>query len=110
MFEDKRGRIEDLIVGPIDAVTRITTAEGAVRGNHYHQHTTQWTYVLTGKLLIKDPFSETTVKAGEMVEHPPGVPHAWRALEDTDCLVFTRGPRSGGNYDQDTYQLNEPLL
>jgi hypothetical protein len=44
------------------------------------------------------------------VKHEPGVPHAWKALEDTDCLVFTRGPRSGEDYESDTYRLEEPLL
>jgi hypothetical protein len=48
--------------------------------------------------------------AGTLVHHRPGDPHAWRALEDTDCLVFTRGPRSGENYEQDTYRLRNPLL
>ena len=33
-FEDERGVIQDLL-GQVDAVTRITTVEGAV-GNHFH--------------------------------------------------------------------------
>ena len=40
----------------------------------------------------------------------PGDPHAWKALEDSECLVFTRGPRSGENYEEDTYRLDTPLL
>jgi hypothetical protein len=45
-----------------------------------------------------------------MVEHKPGMPHAWKALEDTVCLVFTKGPRSGEGYESDTYRLDDPLL
>jgi quercetin dioxygenase-like cupin family protein len=45
-----------------------------------------------------------------MILEPKGVPHAWKALEDTTCLVFTKGPRSGDQYESDTYRLEEPLL
>jgi quercetin dioxygenase-like cupin family protein len=45
-----------------------------------------------------------------MVVEEPGVPHAWKALGDTVCLVFTRGPRSGADYESDTTRLDKPLL
>jgi hypothetical protein len=98
-YEDARGVIQDLFDGePVDAVTHITTLKGTIRGNHYHEHTTQWTLVLSGRLLIANPAMQKIV------------PHAWEAIEDASCLVFTRGPRSGENYESDTYRLDEPLL
>jgi quercetin dioxygenase-like cupin family protein len=109
-FTDDRGRIQDLIEGPIDAVTRIATVAGAVRGNHFHRYTTQWTYLLTGRLLVSHNGYERAVKAGEMFVDEPGAAHAWKAVEDTDCLVFTQGPRSGENYETDTVRLEKPLL
>jgi quercetin dioxygenase-like cupin family protein len=108
-FEDHRGVIQD-VLGRIDAVTRISTVAGAVRGNHYHEKTTQWTLVLSGRLLMASGDTVTEVGAGEVVKHPPGTPHAWRALEDTECLVFTLGPRSGEDYESDVIRLEEPLL
>jgi quercetin dioxygenase-like cupin family protein len=108
-FEDGRGKIQDLIDGPIDSVTRITTVAGAVRGNHFHKQTTQWTYVISGSLLVSNGL-ERLMGPGEIVVDRPGQPHAWKAIEDTDCLVFTRGPRSGENYEQDTFRLETPLL
>jgi quercetin dioxygenase-like cupin family protein len=111
-YEDERGVIQDLFDGgPVDAVTWITTNEGAVRGNHFHKLTTQWTYVLSGLLLVVsgDGF-KMQVGPFEAVKHEPGDPHAWKALRDTTCLVFTRGPRSGEGYESDTYRLEEPLL
>lgn len=108
-FQDERGLIHDWF-GPLDAVTHITTVKGAVRGNHLHERTTQWTFVLKGKLLIANGLTETKVGPLGMVKHNPGDPHAWMALEDTECLVFTRGPRSGENYESDTIRLEEPLL
>jgi dTDP-4-dehydrorhamnose 3,5-epimerase-like enzyme len=111
---DDRGTIEDLLEGPIDSVTEIFTRQGAVRGNHYHKETTQWTYVVSGCLRIcrcdGGVIVEVIVGADEMVKDDPGISHAWKAIEDTVCLVFTRGPRSGEGYEDDTYRLEEPLL
>lgn len=107
-FTDERGAIEDL-VGPVDCITRIFTAKGAVRGNHVHEHTTQWTFVISGVLLIASAGKREMVHPGEMVVHEPGTPHAWQALTDADCLVFTRGPR-GEDYESDTIRLKDPLL
>jgi quercetin dioxygenase-like cupin family protein len=108
-FEDDRGVIQDLITGQLTSVTRISTVAGAIRGNHVHDLTTQWTYVLSGALLMADGISEIVIGPGEIVAHHAGVPHAWKALEDTDCLVFTLGPR-GEDYESDTERLQEPLL
>jgi quercetin dioxygenase-like cupin family protein len=112
-FEDERGVIQDLF-GPLDAVTRITTKAGAVRGNHVHHQTIQWTMVLTGRMLIVTAGGGHRVSReygpGQIACERPGVPHAWKALEDTEVLVFTRGPRSGEGYESDTERLKEPLL
>lgn len=107
---DDRGSIEDLLVEPLDSVTKIWTRKGGVRGNHVHNETTQWTYVISGVLRMTDGKSEISVGPREMVVHEPGVPHAWKAEENAQCLVFTRGPRSGDNYESDTYRLEEPLF
>lgn len=109
-FEDVRGTITDLIEQPINAVTRIQTRAGAVRGNHLHELTTQWAYVITGRLVVVTASGRVTVGPGEMVVNEPGEPHAWQALEDTDCIVFACGPRAGSHYESDTIRLDEPLL
>ncbi|SRR6266487_1201123 len=120
-FEDERGVIQDLL-GPIDAVTEIFTRKGCIRGNHVHDETTQWAYVVSGRLLVaKRPWLNAHGKlyagTGENVYDPgmisceePGVAHAWKAIEDTTVLVFTKGPRSGENYESDVTRLEVPLL
>ena len=112
-YEDERGVIQD-VFGPMDAVTHITTRKGAVRGNHIHHHTIQWTLVLSGKLLVilQTPAGRQRhiYGPGELGCEPAGVPHAWKALEDTEVLVFTKGPRSGEAYETDTERLGTPLL
>lgn len=108
-FTDERGTIRDLVGD--SSVTAIHTVKGAVRGNHFHKATTQWTYVVSGCLEMSNGGRTTyDLEAGEVDTHEPGQPHAWRAREDTDCLVFTLGPRSGENYESDVYRLEEPLL
>src|ERR1700733_3318287 len=97
--EDARGIIQDLL-GPVDAVTEIVSRAGAVRGNHRHRQTVQYPYVTRGRLLVVAApegveRTERYVEAGEMITEEAGIPHAWKALEPTTVLVFTRGPRSG---------------
>ena len=107
--------IQDLFDGHPVAVTYITTRQGHVRGNHVHMHTTQWTFVVEGRLTMAKDAGDGLVKLldvepGTMVTHQPGEPHAWKALEDCGCFVFTRGPRSGQGYETDTVRLDRPLL
>ena len=114
-FEDERGVIQDLLAGPLDGVTEIFTCKGAIRGNHVHRFTTQWTYVVSGRLLVawQDEAGENhrgIYPARTLIEEKPGQPHAWQAQEDTVVLVITRGPRSGTAYESDTRRLEVPIL
>lgn len=112
-FEDHRGVIQDLL-GPVDAVTEIFTRAGSVRGNHIHLATTQYTYVRSGRLtaawIEDDGVHEKTYGPGSLITEPAGIPHAWRAETDCTVLVFTRGPRSGEGYEDDTERLKVPLI
>ena len=114
-YEDVRGVIQDLLVTPLDGVTEIRTRKNSIRGNHFHKATTQWTYFTSGRMLIVTegpghPRQEREYGPGEMACEEPGISHAWQALEDTVCLVFSRGPRTGQAYESDTYRLEVPLL
>ena len=115
-FEDGRGTIRDLLIEPIDGVTLIHTHARGVRGNHFHKFTTQWTFLVSGRLRVKtqhlfdDPGAEDVLEAGETMVSPPDEAHAWEALEDSVCVVFTSGIRTGTNYEQDTFRLKVPLI
>jgi quercetin dioxygenase-like cupin family protein len=93
----------------VDSVTRIFTARNAVRGNHIHHQTTQWTYVVAGRLLFFNGQEVFYAMPDSIVETTPGKVHAWKAIEDTVCLAFARGPR-GVDYESDTERLGEPLI
>lgn len=111
-FEDERGTITDLITGNgcVDAVTCVRTKKGAVRGNHLHKQTLQWAYVVSGKLFVSTGSEEVVAEPGDLIFNAPEEPHAWRALEDTICIVFVQGPRAGEKYESDTYRLAQPLI
>jgi quercetin dioxygenase-like cupin family protein len=115
-FEDSRGKIVDMLDNEkINAVTFISFNKGAVRGNHYHKRTIQWNYMLGGKLLVRTKKEgrkcvDYIAKKGDFFVSPRNEVHAFKALEDSAYLVFTKGPRQGKNYESDTYRCKVPIL
>ncbi len=114
VFEDDRGVITDIIEHtPCDSVAIISCVKGAIRGNHYHKESVQFTYVMSGKILALSQVPHESVEArelteGDLMESPPLERHALHALEDSLLLVITRGPRGGKQYEDDTYRI-DPL-
>lgn len=113
---DSRGAITDLLQHEtINAITVITFSKGAVRANHYHKKTYQWNYVLSGKIKLaaKTPGGakrETIMKKGDLVVTVPNESHALLAMEPSELIVFTKGPRGGKDYEKDTFRLTTPLI
>ncbi|HUO50628.1 MAG TPA: cupin domain-containing protein [Candidatus Paceibacterota bacterium] len=116
-FRDARGVIRDIIThANVDAVTLITCAKGAVRGNHYHKKTVQYDYVLSGRMLCvsKDmkngKKTRRVLKEGDLAFHPANEAHAFKALEKSTFLSLTKGPRKGNDFEKDTFRLEVPLI
>jgi len=115
-FEDARGKIIDILENePIEYVTMITSKEGAVRGNHYHQESWQFTFLISGeiKCAIQELDKEVEIaimQPGDLLVSPPNEIHTLMALKDSEFMVFTRGPRGGKNYEQDTFRIAKSLL
>ena len=115
VFEDERGNIIDILENEvIEYVTMITSKKGAVRGNHYHKESVQYTFVLKGslQLLTRMPGEEvrtTLLRTGDLAFSPPLEIHTLVAAEDSELLILTRGPRGGNNYEKDTFRLTESL-
>lgn len=115
-FADHRGEITDLIENEnINAVTLITFRRGAVRANHFHKQTTQWNYVMAGRIKLVSqmpggPIEETTMGPGDFVATGPNEAHALVGIEDSTVMVFTKGPRGGKEYESDTFRLEVPLV
>lgn len=115
-FTDDRGDIIDLIENEnINAVTMITFKKGAVRANHYHKHTYQWNYVLSGRIRLVSQMPghesvETILEKGGFAVTHPDERHDLAAMEDSELLVLTKGPRGGKEYENDTFRLEKPLI
>jgi quercetin dioxygenase-like cupin family protein len=115
-FVDARGSITDLISdGEINSVTLITFSKDAVRGNHYHERTIQWNYIISGEVLLVTQFPgesryETILKNGDLVVTREQERHALKAITESEVLIITKGPRAGTKYEQDTFRLEVPLI
>ena len=113
---DRRGDIIDLLENEaINAVTIVTFTRGAVRGNHVHKQTTQWNYVMEGRVRIVSETAEgcrheMTMQPGDLVVTDPNVAHALEGIEASKVMVFTKGPRGGKEYESDTFRLETPLI
>jgi quercetin dioxygenase-like cupin family protein len=111
---DARGAILDILTGvKIDAITIITSKKGAVRGNHYHKRTIQYTYLISGRLSYltskNGKVARRVLKPGDLVESPANETHTFVALQDSVFLSLSRGPRRGIDYEKDTYRLSKKL-
>jgi quercetin dioxygenase-like cupin family protein len=113
---DDRGVITDLIGDEgINAVTVVTFRAGAVRANHYHEHTVQWNYVMHGEVLLATQMPggeriERVLRKGDLAVTREHERHALKGLTDAEVLILTRGPRAGSQYEDDTHRLAEPLI
>lgn len=115
-FTDDRGAITDLISDDtINAVTLITFTKGAVRANHYHEHTVQWNYILSGEVLLATQMPggermERILRRGDFAVTREAERHALKGLTDAEVLILTKGPRAGSQYENDTFRLTDPLI
>lgn len=109
-FTDKRGTITDLLVTPEYSVTHITFTKDAIRGNHYHEKTTQHDFILGGNLIVKIGDKEYVATKGSMVSIPLSMPHAYKATEPSEMLSICFGVRRGQDYEKDVIRLKEPLI
>ena len=114
--QDDRGEIIDLLEDEsINAITLVTFKKGAVRGNHFHKETIQWNYVMSGKIKLVtqipgQPVLETIMKPGDFTATRENERHTLVGLEDSQVMVFTKGPRGGKEYETDTFRLDKPLV
>ena len=112
VFSDHRGDIYDIVEGVVGHVGVVTFGEGAVRGNHYHRRSTQFTYVLRGRieLLTKAidgsaPAETCVLGPGELAAVPARVVHTYRALEPAAIIDVTTLSRGESGYEDDTVRV-----
>lgn len=119
---DDRGAIRDIFVAsPKDHCSIITFKPEAVRANHFHKESTQYTYVIDGELLMATcvvdengtqtgEVDRVVIRPGDLVTHPPYHAHAFRAIKATTILAFADGIRGGKQYENDVFRLKASLV
>ena len=114
-FTDARGTITDIFYKRnINHGCIITNEPGAVRGNHYHKHTTQFTYVLSGTLHYysrpvdsNEPADSIVAGPGSFIISLPMEVHGMKAGEEgCTFIAFAEGPRGGEDYESDTVRVD----
>lgn len=109
---DDRGFILDILNKPVSHIGLITFREGVVRAKHYHIESVQYDYIISGtlKLVVCLPDGsqkeEHILEAGMTTEIPPGVVHAYKALEDSMMLDITTLSREDQGYETDTVRVD----
>ena len=102
-FKDKRGMILDIFVNkPKDHCTLVTFNKGAIRGNHYHKKSTQYSFVLSGKLImfsvkvnnngnITKKIKKEILLKNSLITHKPFYAQAFKAITKSNLLVLILG-------------------
>ena len=73
---------QKIIAGEREMLAQIYLKRGALVPMHAHE-SEQMTYILQGALRVTVAGQEVTVREGEVLHIPSGVPHQAEALEDT---------------------------
>lgn len=113
--QDHRGTIADVFYGTsINHVCVIKSNPHAIRGNHYHKKTIQHTLLIKGKMEYAwkkvdsdEPTQSIVLEIGDLVTSEANEIHTLKFLdEESECVVFTEGPRGGVDYESDTFRVN----
>lgn len=110
-FKDRRGKIIDILEENIGHVGYISFAKGAVRANHYHKKSVQYSYILKGtiELTISDTKGKNKrkyiLKEGTLQTIPTNVVHTYKALTPAAMLDMTTFDRKGNAYEDDTFRV-----
>ncbi|KKT77456.1 MAG: Cupin 2 conserved barrel domain protein [Candidatus Giovannonibacteria bacterium GW2011_GWC2_44_8] len=111
VFKDKRGSIFDILEVPVSHVGIVTFKKGAVRGNHYHKKSAQYSYILSGKIELtikkinEKRARDRILKEGDLTTIPPNMIHTYRALENSSMLDLTTYARGIKGYETDTVRV-----
>lgn len=111
-FSDDRGKIIDVLDKPIGHVGYITFTKGALRAKHYHKKSTQYDYILSGKIRLVVCQSDGSeredhvLESGMATEVPPGIVHTYIAEEDSSMIDITTLSRADNGYEEDTIRVD----
>ena len=95
VISDRRGELEEIAkTGLWQQLNRVKTNQGAKRGNHYHEHTSELHYVLSGELRLHIRDLKTNEEwdylfgEGDCFVVEPYEFHTLEHLTDVDYIVL----------------------
>ena len=59
---------------------------------------------------MRDKIKKVIGKKNDLVKIDTKEEHALKALNNSEILVFTKGPRGGKEYENDTFRLKKSLI
>lgn len=111
-FRDDRGEILNVLDLPIGSVSRLVSAAGAVRANHYHKTDSHYCYLESGEVeYYHRPVGSTetaehfTFGAGQLFYTPPLYEHTMVFSRDSVMWCFAKNPRFSADYEADTVRV-----
>ncbi len=112
VYADARGSITDLLNEKISHVGLIVSEKDSVRGNHYHNLSVQYNYLLSGKLEISLATPESAgeiekivLNPGELITIQNKIIHKVRALEKSVFIDMISESRAGTGYEDDVVRV-----
>ena len=113
-FENKSGKIWNLVWGKFGSGTAIQSEAGAVRSNHFHMTDTHFIYVVSGLMYYywrpAQPKAETPKRvrcpAGSLVFTPPMVEHATYFPKETFVVTFNSRARDHKSHESDLVRVD----
>lgn len=115
--EDDRGTIVDIFYkSHIEHVAIIRSKAGSIRGNHYHEESTQHMLITKGSLeywykkIDSDEIQCVIMQEGDIVSTPPYEVHALRIIDENEFIVFSEGLRGGRDYESDTIRIDGNII
>jgi dTDP-4-dehydrorhamnose 3,5-epimerase-like enzyme len=112
-FKDERGEIIPLVDLQMKSAVLITSKQGTVRANHYHQTDWHFCYVISGSIdYYHRPHGselepeKTVIVQGQQFFTPPKVDHAMVFTEDTVFLTLGRNSRRQEVYEADVKRID----
>lgn len=112
VFSDKRGHIFDILEDKVGHIGMVTFTKGAVRGNHYHKKSVQYSYVLDGKVELTVSAVDDSKKKKYILTKdtltviPPHTVHTYKGLTKASMLDMTTLSRTDDGYEKDTVRIN----
>jgi quercetin dioxygenase-like cupin family protein len=94
--------------GALGLVETVEAPPGSMPPLHVHHHADEGFYVLEGELTLYAPGEEVTLRPGEYLLAPRGIPHSYRVGEQPARWLVTSIPSGFERFVAAVSELAEP--